>query len=199
MIKDVLRANNYPSSFFEPIIKKRIHQLYNTNHNKPKQNEPNNYISLPYVRGTSENIQKILEKHQLKVAHKPNNCSSKCFSKMCPKYDAGEHAGVVYKIQCKQCNGAYIGQTQQYLHKRLCNHKNNVRNNKPDTSALAKHAIENGHCFDFQNTKILTNENDFQKRLVLEMLHIAKEDNTINNRSDIQNLSRIYHNLIKNT
>lgn len=40
---------------------------------------------------------------------------------------------------------------------------NSIRNNKPDASTLAKRAIENYHCFDFKNPKILAFEKHLTK------------------------------------
>lgn len=40
-----------------------------------------------------------VQKNQLKIAHKPINYNNKCLGKLCPKHDAKEQAGVVYKVQ----------------------------------------------------------------------------------------------------
>lgn len=66
----------------------------------------------------------------------------------------------------------FSGQSRQYLHKWLFNHRKGVKKNKPEASALD---IENGRSFNDQNTTILAPQHDFNKRLVLEMLHITKE------------------------
>ena len=89
----------------------------------------------------------------------------------------------------------YIGQTKNYLQNRINNHKNDIRNCKA-TTALATHALDNLHQFNFNETKILVHEQNYKKRLFLEMAHIVKND-TINNRTDINNLADIYNNLIK--
>lgn len=196
IVKDVLKANNYPPTFFEPIIKKRIHQIYNSQNNHIKK-EREKCVSLPYIRGTSENIQKVLSKHNICVAHKPNNDSKRCFSKLKPKRMEREEANVVYKINCEQCSGTYIGQTSQYLHKRTSNHVNSIKNNLSQASALARHALDLEHNFNFQNAQVIAKENNFHKRAVLEMLHIKKNKDAINNKNDIQNLSHIYNNLIQ--
>ena len=58
---------------------------------------------------------------------------------------------------------------------------------------LTKHTIAKDHFFDFVNTKILANEPNYKKRLLLEMYHIAGTDDTVNIRTDVDNLSKIYN------
>lgn len=62
-----------------------------------------------------------------------------------------------------------------------------------NASALTKHAIDKSHIFDFNNVDIVDKENDYQQRLLLEMLHIKRNNNPINSRNYIQNVSLIYN------
>lgn len=60
---------------------------------------------------------------------------------------------------------------------------NSIKNNKQtETSALTKYALENSHRLDFTNVKILAAENDYHKRLVLQIQYIKKDENSENNR-----------------
>lgn len=56
---------------------------------------------------------------------------------------------------------------------------------------LAKHAIDNNHHYNFDNDKVVTKETIYTKRLVLEVIHIKPDQNSGNNRSDIQNLFHV--------
>ena len=78
----------------------------------------------------------------------------------------------------------------------MLEHARSVKN-KENKTALAEHAITNKHSFDFKNTKILDFENNLKRRLILEMIHIQKENSSINYKTDIENLSAIYYNIIK--
>ena len=69
--------------------------------------------------------------------------------------------------------------------------------NKENKTALAEHAFTYKHSFDFKKTKILDFENNLKKRLILEMIHIQEENSSINYKTDIENLSDIYYNIIK--
>ena len=82
------------------------------------------------------------------------------------------------------------------LQNRWLEHAESVKNEENKT-ALVEHAITHKHSFDFNNTKILDIENILKKRLFLEMIHIRKENSTLNYKTDIENLNAIYNNIIK--
>jgi len=67
---------------------------------------------------------------------------------------------------------------------------------KSEKTALAQHHFETGHDFNFSDVKILDREQGYRKRCISEMIHIYITDN-INLRSDVDNLSHIYSNLLK--
>lgn len=99
------------------------------------------------------------------------------------------------------CNKCYIGQTKQYLYKRINQHKLSIKNfctspNSPKT-ALTEHSQSNLHNFNFASTSILHKENNLKKRLFLEMTEIQKNKNSVNYQSDLNGLSSIYCNLIQ--
>ena len=64
--------------------------------------------------------------------------------------------------------------------------------------ALTKHTVRNDHFFDFESAKILANESHYRKRLVLEMCYIAGNEDAVNLRTDLENVSKIYYPVIKN-
>ena len=106
---------------------------------------------------------------------------------------------VVYSIPCKgnNCQAAYIGQTKRQLKVRLGEHKKNIQQDPSKHNAFTKHTINKDHFFDFECTRILAKETNYRKRLVLEICHIAHCKNSVNLRTDIQNLSKIYNPIVK--
>lgn len=193
-IKKVLEINSYPKHFYEPIIKNRIYTIYNKNKKQPKQNN-SKYISMPYIPTVSENISNILKPYNITIAHKPFNTTKKFFTKLKPELKTNDETNTIYKIDCNNCNSTYIGQSKQYLHKRIYAHKYDIRTMNNST-ALTKHATEQNHSFDFENVQILKREQNYFKRSIHEMIEIKKHRNAINNRTDIENLSEIYFNLL---
>lgn len=109
-------------------------------------------------------------------------------------------SNVVYKIPCS-CGAVYIGQTKQLLKNRINEHicSCNIRHiNKKEKTALATHHFDLNHEFNFDNVSILDNEQNYKKRLISEMILINKHNNTVNKKTDTENLSRIYNNIITN-
>ncbi len=81
---------------------------------------------------------------------------------------------MIYKISYLDCPGQYIGQTKQYLNKRVYSHKYSVQCNDEST-ARSKHSKEFNHHFDFNNVEILNKESNYKKRLMKEMINIKKK------------------------
>lgn len=204
LIKETLKKNGYPPEFTNPIIKREINKIYNQRKhqadNKKKENKEKtkscSYVALPYVRRTTERLQWSLSKFNIKIASKNNNNLKEIYTKLKDKTEKKKQTHVIYKINCEQCPGTYIGQTKQYLENRLKAHKNSVANKNKEKTALKKHVEDTKHTFDFENVKILKKEVNEKKRLVLEMIEIKKDKNTINDRRDIEDLDKCYHNLL---
>ena len=68
----------------------------------------------------------------------------------------------------------------------------NIRSINKNLSVISEHRIDNNHDFYWKNVKILDKEPNCFKRLVSEMIHIKKEDKTINKQTDTTNLNAIY-------
>jgi hypothetical protein len=122
---------------------------------------------------------------------------SSLYSRLKAPTEKLKRSEVVYKIPCV-CGRSYVGQTRQWLEKRVYQHKYDCRAinvlNK-DHTALAKHHFETSHNFLFDNVEILDAEPVYNKRCVSEMIHITLND-TVNQRTDTSNLSNMYINLL---
>lgn len=108
-----------------------------------------------------------------------------------------KQSNLVYCISC-ECGTHYVGQTKQYLGKRINQHKLDCRNHNEanhDKTALSSHHFETRHNFRFDEVKILDKETNFKKRNLSEMIFINLH-NTINLRTDTLGLSNIYSNLL---
>ena len=102
--------------------------------NKYKQNKQNDQcantetknelttVSMPYIRGTSETITRILKPFNIRIAHKPTRTLRHLLTKVKDKDDPKDRQGTVYRIRCNDCNGTYIGETGRTLTTRLGEH-----------------------------------------------------------------------------
>lgn len=191
-ITSLLIKNNYPLPQIKKIIKQRTHKLYNTENSTNKKEEPITFIPIPYVPSLSEKIENILKPYSnVKIAHKPHIQIKQLYSKLKSPTPLTETSHVVYKINCNNCEGVYIGQTEQKLKDRLKGHKYS----KTQT-ALYKHKTENGHTFNYDETVVLDRETNKKSREFLEMIHIKQNEKSINDRSDIKYLHNIYSTIL---
>lgn len=61
---------------------------------------------------------------------------------------------VVYKIKCRGCEVAYVGQAQKSGVERAKQHRTNSRDHDRDC-VINTHMKGFGHCFDFENPIVL--------------------------------------------
>ena len=74
--------------------------------------------------------------------------------KLKDKIDPISKKDAVYKMNCKDCNAVYIGETSKTVGDRLEEHiRNNI--NKNHLSLIYQHSFEFGHQFDTENIFIL--------------------------------------------
>ena len=126
-------------------------------------------IVLPYVRGLSEALRRILASMEIRVSFKPLQSIRHLVSSPKDRIPDLQRSGVVYKIPCAVCPAAYIGQTGRRLCQRLDEHKRAVKSADFNSSALA---WTEGHPVDWQNVSILSCYPDSHHRLVKEAILI---------------------------
>ena len=108
-LRQIFHKNDYSDEFIDT--------------NKYKQNKQNDQctntetknelttVSLPYIRGTSETIARILKPFNIRIAHKPTRTLRHLPTNVKDKDDPKDRQGTVYRIRCNDCTGTYIGET----------------------------------------------------------------------------------------
>ena len=182
-VSNVLQNNGYPKGLikkFQQKTQRKFNRSVSTNQeNQVTESEEKSYISIPYIPGTSERLKRIFRRYNLEVAHQPTR---KLRSELChlkDKKTPQEKSGVVYKIDCENCDEKYVGETGRQVRDRMLEHERDVRNKKP-ASKVFEHVRETGHNFKFENVSILDNSSHKKTRLHLESIHTFKESNSIN-------------------
>jgi len=97
---------------------------------------------------------------------------------------------VMYKLCCKNCDASYIEQTSRQLKTRISKHRN-INRNITTQSVITEHRLQFNH-FDWKNVKIIDSERFLGKHLILEMIFIKKQKNSINLQSDTEHLDDAY-------
>ena len=194
--RNILMKNNYPKTLIEIQINKIITQQRLTNV-ITKTKDKIKYYRCPYIPEIAHILKKKLNTTEQQLAFYNINTTKCLFTQLKDKNEKGCESSLIYYIPCGVCERGYVGQTTQYLKKRINQHKNDCKNKNSDTykSALVQHHFNTGHVFNFDNTRILEKENNKSKLNISEMIFIYK-NNTVNIKSDTNNLNRIYTGLI---
>ena len=205
-IKNILKLNNYPSK----TIQKLLWQYKNPKQRENTQRQPLVYKSFTNTGKLFNRIKNsaIYNKNEIKITAKSNFNVGRLFSNTKTKIKKEDKSNVVYEIRCQgdgtnNCDKVYVGTTKTKLRTRISSHKSDQKCRSKDTmpkTALAEHCIKEGHYADFDNVNILQKENNYSKRLMLEMLHIINVpvNYRINYKSDVDNCAHTYRNLIAN-
>ena len=137
------------------------------------------FASLPYIKGVTEPLTRILKKHDVTVVNKPFTTLQQQFP--APKFRSSmeSQTNVVYKIPCTNCSWCYIGETGRAFNTRK---KEYLRNTKTAAkgSRFANHAWSNNHVIDFENASII-DKGTFGTRKTLEAWHTKVTLNADNN------------------
>ncbi|KAL9975777.1 hypothetical protein ACROYT_G012971 [Oculina patagonica] len=198
-ISIALQSNGYPPKVTADIIRKK-----SSNPPTPSPEElvgmffswadPMNnqsFAVLPYIKGITEPLTRILKSHDIRVTNKPIKTLQQEFS--VPKFRPRvvDQCNVVYKIPCASCPWSYIGETKRSFSTRR---KEHIRNTKQCAkgSNVAKHAWTLDHAIDFENAEIIDKGNN-RIRKTLESWHTAKTECVFQKQSDNTGL-RVFFN-----
>ena len=181
VIKEKLIKKNYTASIINRITKqvKRKESSLSENSNNTQNLTDLSYVSAPYIRGTSEKAARVLQKHNIKLCHKPANTikNQVCFLK--DKRNNLDKAGVVYGLGCNECDVVYVGETGRQVKDRMQEHRKDVERKK-QASKISNHVEATGHSFDFENVSVLDSCSSAKTRRLLEGVHTALRPNSIN-------------------
>lgn len=156
------------------------------------------YRSLAYWNCCSEQIAKTIKMYHPSMGlgfKSYNTLYSMFFTKLKQKVPRLLCSELIYKINCADCDAAYVGHTKSYLKIRISGHKSDVNAGNVEKCATALHAVEEQHTLKFDEVEILGFSNNLHKRLVLEMLYINSQG-TMNRKTDTDGISKCYASIL---
>ena len=103
------------------------------------------FCVLPYIKGTTESIKRVLNNYNIKVALKPHQTIGSLFPKPKDPVSKDQARGIIYSIRCKDCDKLYIRETKGKFNTRLREHQKAVKQEHPKKSALPEHCLQSGH------------------------------------------------------
>ena len=195
-VVSALRRNGYPKRFVQrsaPPPSRPEHQIANSDTEEDDTRKPPS-VTLPYVRGLSETIKRLLEKLDVRVRLTPNWTLRQMLVKPKDPVPVDQQNGVVYRIPCGDCEKAYVGQSGCSLACRIKEHQRAVGGGDTNASAIAEHAWGQHHQIDWGAAEVLDTNPSWHPRCLLESWHIHKQQSTMNR--DRGNLPQIYSTLL---
>ena len=158
-LNTVFIKNNYNTDFIERIT-----------YIRPNDSSNNSYTTtatMPYIRGTSKTIARVLRPYNIGVAHKPIFTLRRLLTNIKGKDKPDDRAGAVYKIHCSDCQATYIGETARNLTTRLTEHKRATKKGDLNNN-IAEHHLKTSHTIDWDSATCLTYSTDYYQRITLE-------------------------------
>ena len=173
-LDNVFNKNNYNRDFIR-------HNTYrNSEPNATNTNAtPVTTATIPYIKGTSETIARILQPYNIRVAHKPITTLRQLLMNVKDKDEPSDSRGAVYKIKCCDCQATYIGETGRNLNVRLTEHKRATRNGDINNH-IAEHHLKTNHRIDWDSAECATYSTDYYQRITLESWFTNLEQTPLN-------------------
>ena len=124
--KAILQKNQYPPSFYEPIIHKTLSKICSEKKKDDSDEEEpeKKLIFLQYRGKVTENFERALKRLNApcKVITTIKKIKTVLPSLKAPVEKAMK-SGLVYKISCSRCQSCYVGQTTRHLLTRIKEHR----------------------------------------------------------------------------
>ena len=151
---------------------------------------------MPYIQGISDQIKRILNSVDVKVAFKPHITINSFLPKPKDPIPTNEKYGLVYQIPCKDCKFKYIGETKRTHKDRIKEHKKALSKGQSEKSAVAEHAMKHDHKINWNDSNPVFYENNYYSRLFKESWLIQKTPNNVNRKSGNFNLPSVYKTIV---
>ena len=122
--KRILDNNQYPSAFYEPIIKKTLIRIIeNKAKNDDEEHQEKKMFFIQYRGRVTEMFESALRQIKAPVKFITTiNKTKACLPSLKQSIDKSLKSGLVYKISCPRCPSCYVGQTSRHLITRMKEH-----------------------------------------------------------------------------
>ena len=98
-LNNVFSKNNFNKDF----VRRDTHSNTDSKTQTNVNSGPVTTAAIPYIRGTSEAIARILQPYDIPVAHKPITTLRRVLTNIKDKDKPKDRQGAVYKIKCCDC------------------------------------------------------------------------------------------------
>ena len=207
-IKNALRSCGYPKWTIDK-VQKDINNSQDKKKGRGKKDtgsKSKGMVVLPYVKGLSESVGRVLKKHGISTAMRPHQTLRKALVRPKDKISQENMCGCIYSIGCKNCNSRYIGETGRKFSTRLSEHIKDSSNTPQvftraekrasetvfNKSALTDHSARTNHVIDWEGAKVIDREDNRTLRQIKEAIWIENSFPVMNRDLGAYSLSHIY-------
>ena len=131
-------------------------------------------ITLSYMQEQMNN----LEEHSISTTSKLHSTHLPPLEVFCPIPEEDRN-NVIYRLDCKDCEAVYVGETKRTLNIRANEHISAVRS-ACERRHPSEHCWKYNHDFDFNNKKVLDFEKHWKTRIIKEAIYSEENKHHIN-------------------
>jgi len=196
-IIETFLSNGYPLKFIFDTIYFRLKTLFKKRSKEQIQNniidtEKTRWFLIPFIPKLSEKFKKITNNLQTKMAYFSLHKLGRIIKAQKDTLPTGLNKNVVYRLNCKNCDVSYVGQTKRRLNTRTLEHKKDINKKTGNHSVITEHRMNFNHEFEWENPRILDKETQYYRRLISEMIFIKLQNNSLNLQTDTEVLEHVY-------
>ncbi len=180
-IKKALKKYGYPNWTIKKVKKDmakkaELTTMQKKQHKKKQQQDrAKGMVVLPYIKGTTEAVRRVLKKYGVGTCVKPYQTLRQILVHPKDKIEHTKKTEVVYQIPCKNCSHSYVGETARKLETRVKEHRQEyekatdskytrstrkVSETELSKSAITDHAKQCNHVIDWEGAKVIDSESD---------------------------------------
>ena len=137
------------------------------------EGEKQKVVSLPYVKGLSEDIERACKQLDMRMVFRSGKTMRSLLTRVKNAVPSEKVKGVIYKVDCT-CGSSYIGETNKTLEVRLKEHERAVETDNRKKNGIAVYANNTWHSIDWAKAEIIDKEQNWCKRRVKEALYIKE-------------------------
>ena len=123
--------NGFPTLFIQNTTKRRFKKRATYLEPSLDSSVIEAVAAIPYVRGVSESINRILKKVNIRMVMRPDKLKWKLMKRAKDSVPAEDTTGIVYAIGCADCPQIYIVETARTAKQRTREHKCHTNMGRP--------------------------------------------------------------------
>lgn len=182
-IKETARVNGYRTDMVDKLIRthsKRAQASNLTTLFSQRECEQKHRVPITFVPEITNRLKSKFKEFEFDIVYKSENKLSNILCANKTKKPSLSKSGI-YVYECDVCHRKYYGQTKRSIECRFGEHLACIRLNHPYKSAIAAHALVDGHSnVNIENLKLLKQVRTEKSLDVYEALYIQKDANSLN-------------------